>query len=400
MKNVSSRTVKFTQSIMQACVVEAMRTITVLISPESVSLNSTVPKCSPQIGCQFSSPLALVRFSHILLMWEPSFANTGDLRGTNPCFFTPVPIRSGSAAALAVRSVPQRNCIAQWQPERRDTRRLSDLINLWFSHHGSGLESGEDTKQRLKAVADALGDPVVDRFTVDQFAEYRTKRLTAGISANNLNREHAYFRAVFNELIRLGYWNKENPLAKLRQFKIQENELTYLTLDQVEKLLDALKVSSNPHAYLVTKICLSTGARWSEAETLRMHQIVNGLVQFSKTKSGKIRAVPIETGLEAEIRTHYAEHGIGDRIFGTAFSAFRKAIDRANIELPDGQLTHSLRHTFASHFMMAGRNILTLQKILGHANLTMTIRYAHLAPDHLQEAKEFNPLALLSKAAA
>jgi site-specific recombinase XerD len=44
---------------------------------------------------------------------------------------------------------------------------------------------------------------------------------------------------------------------------------------------------------------------------------------------------------------------------------------------------HMLRHTFASHFMMAGGNILTLQQLLGHATLDMTMRYAHLAPDHL-----------------
>ena len=45
--------------------------------------------------------------------------------------------------------------------------------------------------------------------------------------------------------------------------------------------------------------------------------------------------------------------------------------------------------------MIDGGNILTLQKILGHANLTMTMRYAHLAPEHLQEARELNPLAAL-----
>jgi hypothetical protein len=44
---------------------------------------------------------------------------------------------------------------------------------------------------------------------------------------------------------------------------------------------------------------------------------------------------------------------------------------------------HALRHTFASHFMMAGGNILTLQKLLGHSTLTMTMRYAHLAPDFM-----------------
>jgi site-specific recombinase XerD len=40
-------------------------------------------------------------------------------------------------------------------------------------------------------------------------------------------------------------------------------------------------------------------------------------------------------------------------------------------------------HTFASHFMMRGGNILTLQKLLGHATLEMTLIYAHLSPDHL-----------------
>ncbi len=44
---------------------------------------------------------------------------------------------------------------------------------------------------------------------------------------------------------------------------------------------------------------------------------------------------------------------------------------------------HALRHTFASHYMMSGGNILTLQKILGHSDIKMTMIYAHLAPDYL-----------------
>ena len=57
---------------------------------------------------------------------------------------------------------------------------------------------------------------------------------------------------------------------------------------------------------------------------------------------------------------------------------------------------YELRHTFASHFMMNGGNILVLQRSLGHANLTMTMRYAHLAPDHLQEVVKLNPLTALT----
>nr|WP_231473619.1 tyrosine-type recombinase/integrase [Shewanella sp. 38A_GOM-205m] len=60
--------------------------------------------------------------------------------------------------------------------------------------------------------------------------------------------------------------------------------------------------------------------------------------------------------------------------------------------MPKGQASHVLRHTFASHFVMNGGNILTLQRILGHSSIQMTMRYAHLAPEHLIEATKLNPL--------
>jgi site-specific recombinase XerD len=63
-------------------------------------------------------------------------------------------------------------------------------------------------------------------------------------------------------------------------------------------------------------------------------------------------------------------------------------------DLPAGERTHVLRHTFASHFIMNGGNILTLQKVLGHSSLEMTMRYAHLASDYLQEVIEKNPVVL------
>ena len=58
-------------------------------------------------------------------------------------------------------------------------------------------------------------------------------------------------------------------------------------------------------------------------------------------------------------------------------------------------VTYILRHTFASHFMMNGGDVLSLQKLLGHSDLKMTIRYAHLSPDHLAQAIELNPISRL-----
>lgn len=286
----------------------------------------------------------------------------------------------------------------EWAPVRRDLRRLSDLVNLWHSHHGVNLRAS-NTFSRLNNLCAALGNPVVDSFSADMFAEYRSRRLSEGISANTLNREHAYLRSVFNELRRLGLWTGANPLASVRQFKIAERELSYLSLPQIDALLEALVGARAVDALLVTKVCLATGARWSEAEGLRVSQVRDGMLHFSGTKSGKNRSVPVSDALFA-VLLEVAGRSVLGRLFKPSYASFRDAVDRSGLVLPRGQLTHVLRHSFASHFMMNGGNILVLQKLLGHSSLTMTMRYAHLAPDHLQEAKTLNPLARLGSSAS
>ncbi len=290
----------------------------------------------------------------------------------------------------------QVNQDSKWHPEKRDTRKLSELIELWFTHHGSGLKAGANTHSRLKLACEAMGNPVADRFSVNTFATYRTQRLAAGIAANSVNREHAYLRAVFNELKRLGQWKKPNPLAELRQFKIEEREMSYLTLDQVQDLLQKLVEGKNRHSMMIAKVCLATGARWSEAENLEVRHVRNAQIQFAGTKSGRVRNIPISEQFEKELHGHHEKKETGSRFFAYAYAAFRDAVDRVGLVLPDGQLTHVLRHTFASHFMINGGNILVLQRALGHASLTMTMRYAHLAPDHLQDVMKLNPLSALT----
>jgi integrase len=200
---------------------------------------------------------------------------------------------------------------------------------------------------------------------------------------------------VFNELIRLGHWKRDNPLKLLRAFKIQERQLSYLKAEEISQLLESLAASNNRNVELIARICLETGARWSEAESLRTTHVHGNMVQFSQTKSSKTRAVPVRAELVQRLKDHHATHGIGERFFTDAANqwAFSEAVKAAGLTLPTGQATHVLRHTFASHFMRNGGNILALQKILGHQSLTMTMRYAHVAPDHLIEATAFNPLA-------
>ncbi len=101
---------------------------------------------------------------------------------------------------------------------------------------------------------------------------------------------------------------------------MQERERSYLTTDQIRDLLEKLAEGKNRHAAMIAKVCLATGARWSEAEKLEARHIRNSQIQFAGTKSGKVRAIPIEPSFEQELRNHH-EAETGQRLFAYAYSA-------------------------------------------------------------------------------
>jgi integrase len=233
-----------------------------------------------------------------------------------------------------------------------------------------------------------MHNPNAFELTANHFIDWRAQRLEDENSISTVNNALAYLRALFNELERINEWKTDNPFSKIRRIKSEEPELTYLSDDQIINLLLSCDQSNNPHTRIVAEICLGTGARWSEAEKLKSYQIGDHRITFAKTKNGRNRSLPISDCLYRKLTMFE-----GPQLFKSCYSAFREAIQRAGIDLPSGQLSHVLRHTFASRFMMNGGNILVLQRALGHASLQMTMRYAHFSPDHLYEVKTLNPLA-------
>ncbi|WP_130100446.1 phage integrase [Siccibacter turicensis] len=283
-----------------------------------------------------------------------------------------------------------------WLEEREDRRTLKELVDAWYSAHGITLRDGIKRQMAMHHAFECMGEPLARDFDAQMFSRYREKRLKGQFARSNrvkevsprtLNLELAYYRAVFNELNRLGEWKGENPLKNMRPFRTEEMEMAWLTHEQIDLLLSECKRHDHPDLETVVKICLATGARWSEAENLKKSQLSKYKITYINTKGKRNRTVPISKDIYEAIPDNKK-----GRLFGECYGAFRSALERTAIELPAGQLTHVLRHTFASHFMMNGGNILVLQRVLGHTDIKMTMRYAHFAPDHLEDAVKFNPL--------
>ncbi len=287
--------------------------------------------------------------------------------------------------------------VKPWLDGKEDRRKLKDLVVQWFDEHGVTLDDGEKRKSSMEFACKSMGEPTAHEFNATMFSIYRKKRLSGElmrtsrvdkVSPRTVNLELAYFRAVFNELRQLVHWKNDNPLELIHPFKSEESELAYLDGDAIKRLLDECLESRNPDAYHVAHIYLATGARWSEAESLTKQQVTKYRVSFFKTKGNRNRTVPISQ----EIYELLPLQKKPAPIFSSCYSAFRKAVQRAEIEFPAGKLPYILRYTFASHFMMNGGDILALQHILGHTDIKMTMRYAHFSPENLVEAIKYNPI--------
>lgn len=287
-----------------------------------------------------------------------------------------------------------------WLGEKQDNRRLSELIELWHDLYGRTLSDADRMMSKLKGICAGMGDPIAAQITAADFSKYREGRLKGEIPDVNgrlmpiqpqtVNHEQRNLSAVFGTLKKLGHWSLPNPLAGIPTFKVDEKMVSFLYPEEIKSLLQYLSESSSTSVLLIAKICLATGARWSEAENLEGAQVTPYRITYKNTKNGRVRSVPISKELYDEIPKKRG------RLFTPCRKTFERVVTKAGIELPDGQCTHVLRHTFASHFMMNGGNILVLKEILGHSDIKMTMIYAHFAPTHLEDAVSKNPLAMLN----
>ena len=114
-------------------------------------------------------------------------------------------------------------------------------------------------------------------------------------------------------------------------------------------------------------------------------------VQAAYAKSGEARSIPMNDVLTAILKAIRMNAAVDGLVFcsrnGTSYRSFRSAFGKAVQKAGLADFTfHDLRHTFASRLVMSGVDLPTVKELLGHKDISMTLRYTHLSTDHKQHA--------------
>ncbi len=274
----------------------------------------------------------------------------------------------------------------EWLEKPADRRKLTDLLELWWLYHGKHHNRGLIEKGRLSAIMikfAEIGVTRADQITKKAITDYRVKMMNEGLKPASVNRHQAIFSGMFTKLIDANEYHSDHPFRGVKKLKEAEPEMAFLSTEEITQLLDMLE-GDNRNAVL---LCLATGGRWSEVADLKAEHIINCMLTFMKTKNGRRRTIPLSEGLVKMVKKRST-----GKLFTPNYDTVRNTLRTMKPDLPAGQAVHVLRHTFATHFMMNGGNIITLQRILGHSTVQQTMVYAHFAPDFLQDAVSLNPL--------
>ncbi|MDQ7822063.1 MAG: tyrosine-type recombinase/integrase [Candidatus Eremiobacteraeota bacterium] len=242
----------------------------------------------------------------------------------------------------------------------------------------------------LKALVRTFGDYLLDEIKPYFIEQYKLKR-ARDVSKTTVKREMTTLHRVFNLAI---LWKKavDNPVKLVDKIKEPEARTRSLSEEELRRLVAEC---GPPYLRMAVLIALNTGLRKGEILALGKDDVdlEAGIISVSSTmcatglgtpKSGKGRQVPINSTLLPEL-AKWVEGLKEEHLFphGDFKKAFNAAVRRAGIK--DFHF-HDLRHTFASRLIMAGADIATLKELLGHATLSMAMKYAHPSKEHKRMA--------------
>lgn len=331
-----------------------------------------------------------------------------------------------SAKAVSGEDIQAKKKRARSEKDKTKSRTLGKFIEQHYAPWVTvERKTGLETLKRLNANFSELMNLSLEELSPLLVEKWNAEQRKRGKAPATINRDVVALKAVLSKAVDWG-WLETSPLIKLKPLRTDDRaKVRYLNEDEEKRLLDALeardrliisrRTSGNrwrakrghpllPRLdgevypdYLTPMVLLAmhTGLRRGELFSLSWEHVdlnkATVTVAGDKAKSGKTRHIPLNStalyALKAR-KKQRPEHGL---VFpskdGNQMNNVRKAW--ANL-LKDSDINnfrwHDLRHHFASRLVMAGVDLNTVRELLGHSELTTTLRYAHLAPEHKAEA--------------
>jgi len=257
------------------------------------------------------------------------------------------------------------------KPKARVT--FSELAATYLANT-THLKDWRTNKYRLDLnLIPFFGKLYLDDITPRHIEEYRSMRLKK-IKPITTNRELALLKGMFTKAIDYGYVTA-NPVKKVKMIPEGDCARERILTQEEEKRLMA---EAAPHFKPFLVVALNTGMRRGEILKLAWAQVDfrNRLVHVIKTKRNKNRVIPMNNVMYKTLQELRAEANGSEKVYQSKHVQSVFGTARKNADL-DGLRLHDLRHTFATRLIQSGVDVFTVQKLLGHSTITMTMRYCH-----------------------
>ncbi len=268
---------------------------------------------------------------------------------------------------------------------------FSELLNKYLEFTAGRLKSHDRLKSFTNTLNKYFSKKSLTDFTVLDVENMQSDIIKRDLSVSYANRLTAVLKRMFKKALE---WDliDDGVYKRIRAVKLLKGEikrLRYLSEEETERLINACSKEIRP----IVITALNTGMRKSEIFNLTWDRVdlKNRIILLDKTKNGDRREIPINqtllnvlSSIVRNIKTDYVFYNPETlKPYYDIKKGFQAALKRAHIM--DFHF-HDLRHTFASRLVMAGADLATIQKLLGHKTINMTLRYAHLSNVHLKDA--------------
>jgi len=241
-----------------------------------------------------------------------------------------------------------------------------------------------------------LGDKSIFDITTEDIQKIQKDKLKK-LAPKTVNHITQLINTIYNYNIKNGYIKIKNPVENLKKLKINNERLRYLDKKEIKELLEVIK--DDEQLLLFVLLSLQTGGRINTIINIKKKNvdINNKIISLEDYKNNSFYRGFFNDNLLKLLEPRLKILKNNDLIlqYNTQPSNLQTYITKklqpilnilynSELDIKDRQnrvVIHTLRHTFASHLAINGTPIFTIQKLMNHKDINMTLRYAKLAPD-------------------